>query len=294
MLLRHRLALLALLFLLPTPAFAWGTAGHQLIMARAIALLPAELRPFYEHAGPELKVRVVDPDTWRTAGWDEDAHHFLDFGVPEYGAFPFAALPRDYSDALARFGAASLKRNGLLPWRAAEEVANLRRAFDAVKRGSPYAYSDITLFSAVAAHYYQDATQPFHATDNYDGQKTGNTGIHARFESALLERFSDRLTLTPAPAAAFTSPRDAAFDLLLAGYQQIDGILAADTAAARDREFYDDAFYEALFTRVKPTLERQVSAAVTATASLIVTAWEQAGRPALTPDAPRAPQRIRR
>ncbi len=63
------------------------------------------------------------------------------------------------------------------------------------------------LFSAVASHYMQDAHQPFHASINYDGQLTGNNGIHARFERDLVERFESRLTIAPAPPSADRATR---------------------------------------------------------------------------------------
>src|SRR5436853_4051015 len=69
--------------LVPSPAFAWGTAVHRFIMERAIELLPPELEPFFVHFRDELVVRVVDPDMWRIAGWEDGPSHFLDFGVPE-------------------------------------------------------------------------------------------------------------------------------------------------------------------------------------------------------------------
>jgi hypothetical protein len=34
--------------LVPAPASAWGFAAHKLIMARAIELLPPELKPLFE------------------------------------------------------------------------------------------------------------------------------------------------------------------------------------------------------------------------------------------------------
>src|SRR5262249_9889056 len=123
----------------PAPAFAWGTAAHRFMVGRAIDLLPAELKPFFEHFRREIVVRVVDPDVWRTVGWDDDQNHFLDFGVPEFGAYPFTALPREYGDAIEKFGMATLKRDGLLPWRVAEEFGNLRRAFEGLTRGAAYA-----------------------------------------------------------------------------------------------------------------------------------------------------------
>jgi len=113
----------------------------------------------------------------------------------------------------------------LLPWREAEEFGNLRRAFEEFKREAPYTTSNVTLFSAVAAHYIQDAHQPFHATDNYDGQQTGNAGIHSRFERDLIERYESRLKLTPAPVKPMGSARDSAFEALLASYLLVDPLL---------------------------------------------------------------------
>src|SRR6476619_4761866 len=90
----------------PGSAFAWGFAGHKLIMRRAIELLPPELKPFFEKFKDEIVLRVVDPDLWRNVGWEDDPNHFLDFGAPELGPYPFAAFPRGQGAALEKFGAA--------------------------------------------------------------------------------------------------------------------------------------------------------------------------------------------
>jgi hypothetical protein len=293
----RRTLLVAALFtafvLSPGSAFAWGFAGHRLIMRRAIELLPPELKPFFVKYQDEVVVRVVDPDTWRNVGWDDDPNHFLDFGAREYGAYPFQALPREYGAALEKFGESTLKRNGLLPWREAEEFGNLRRSFEEFKRESPYTNSNVVLFSAVASHYIQDAHQPFHATENYNGQQTGNDGIHSRFERDLIERYQSRLTLTPAPVRMISSVRDAAFDALLASYRLVDPILKADKAAIGSGDAYDDTYFDRFFAAVKPVLEQQLSAAITASASVIVSAWEQAGRPTLRMTEARPVEKVR-
>lgn len=279
--------------LVPSSAFAWGFAAHRYIMRRAIELLPAELKPFYEHFRDEVVMRAVDPDLWRAAGWDENPHHFLDFGVSEYGRYPFAALPREYDAAIEKFGRATLKRNGLLPWREAEQFGNLRRTFEQFKRDTVYV-TDAVLFTAAAGHYIQDAHQPLHATNNFDGQLTGQNGIHARFEIELFERYESRLNITPAPAEPTMNIRDAMFDTLLASYQLVDPILKADQEATAGRETYDAAYYEKFFAAVRPLLEQQIAASITATASMIIGAWEQAGRPALRTTDARPVQRVRR
>jgi hypothetical protein len=286
-------AILALI-LVPTPAVAWGVLGHRIIMARAIDLLPPELKPFFVQHKDEIVVRVLDPDMWRVAGWPENPNHFLDFGVPEYGKFPFAELPRDYGEALRKFGRPVIERNGLLPWRFAEFFGQLQRGFEGFRRQAPYSVSDVILFSACGAHYIQDAHQPFHASDNYDGQLTGQRGIHARFERDLIERFEKRLKLSPAPPKPILNPRDAAFEVLLDSYRLVDGVLQADKAAVAGKEVYDDEYYEKFFTAVTPLLERRLSEAVTATAGMIVGAWEAAGRPQVLLREPRPLEKVAR
>lgn len=285
-------AAIALATLAPRPAHAWGFTGHRLIMARAIELLPPALKPYFERFRDEIVVRVVDPDQWRTVGWEDDANHFVDFGMPELGPYPFAGLPHDRDAAIEKFGVRVMDRVGYLPWREAEMFGNLRRAFEGFAKRSPYATADVALFAPVAAHYIQDAHQPFHASQNYDGQLTGNAGIHARFERDLVERFQSRLTLTPSAPAPAANPRELAFAVLLDSYTQVDAILQADTAAAAGKAFYDDDYFEKFFVRVKPILDRQLGRAITATASVIVGAWEAAGRPEVRTEDARPLQRV--
>jgi hypothetical protein len=280
--------------LMPAPAFAWGFAGHRYIMGRAIELLPPPLKAFFDHYRDEIVVRAVDPDLWRNVGWEEDPNHFLDFGAREYGEYPFTVLPRELGAAVEKFGMATVKRNGTLPWRAQELFGNLRRTFEGFARGSQYGPSDLILFSAVAGHYIQDAHQPLHATINYDGQQTGNTGIHARFERDLIEKFQSRLTVKPSPPTAITNARDRAFETLLASYKLVDPILKADTEAIGRKDTYDDEYFEAFFTRVKPILEQRLGEAIGATAGLIVGAWETAGKPALALEGARPVEKVRK
>ncbi|OFW27446.1 MAG: hypothetical protein A3H97_07455 [Acidobacteria bacterium RIFCSPLOWO2_02_FULL_65_29] len=269
------------LALAPSTASAWGFEAHRFITRRAIDLLPSALKPFFEQRREEIVLRVVDPDLWRNVGWPEDPHHFLDFGVKEYGVYPFAELPRDYGAALEKFGRATLERNGLLPWRTAEMFGDLRRTFEALRRQSPYTVSDTILYSAVMSHYVQDAYQPFHATDDYDGVQTGQRGIHSRFERDLFERFQSRLAVNPPPPRPVTSARESSFDTLLTSYQLVPAVLKADKDALVGRDAYDDQYFERFLANVGPLLERRLGEAISATVGFIVGAWEQAGNPVL-------------
>jgi hypothetical protein len=279
----------------PSSAYAWGAVAHRFIVQRAIELLPPEIKPFFEQHRDELVLRVNDPDLWRVAGFDEEVpNHQIDFGVDDYGPYPFTALPREYDLAVQKFGIATVRRHGTLPWRTMEEFGNLRRTMEAFRRNQLYANTNAVLFAAVLSHYVQDAHQPLHVHNNYDGQLTGQAGLHSRFESELFERFAPRLTLTPPPVRPFTSVRDFIFDVALSAHQQVAKILDADQEAVAGRDTYDDAYFEAFFLKIKPVLEQQLSAAITATAAVITQAWRDAGQPTLQATMQRPVQKVRK
>ena len=181
----------------PQPASAWGYDVHKFIMQRAIPLLPAEIRPFFNKFQTTIVEHAIDPDTWRTVGWEaETPRHFVDMDA--YGAYPFKELPHGYEQAVQKYGREFVERNGTLPWRTEEIYKKLVEAFT---QKAPYARENIKLFSSVIAHYTADAHVPFHAALNYDGQLTGQWGIHSRFESELFGRFKSTLQLRPGPSS---------------------------------------------------------------------------------------------
>src|SRR5262245_36863925 len=101
-------------------AEAWGFEAHKYILERAIALLPPEIRPFFEKHRVTIVEHAIDPDLWRTVGWDaeEGPRHYLDMDA--YGPYPFKDFPRDRDQAVKKFGLEMINKNGLLPWRAQE------------------------------------------------------------------------------------------------------------------------------------------------------------------------------
>jgi hypothetical protein len=282
---------LLLVLLFPHPTHAWGFEAHKFIIEKAIAILPPEIRPFFERYRVAVAEHSIDPDLWRTAGWDaeEGPRHFVDMDA--YGPFPFPGMPRDYDAAVKRYGAEFVKKNGLLPWRAQEMHAKLVEAF-MLKQA--YSRENIKLFASVVAHYLSDAQVPFHATLNHDGQLTRQWGMHSRFELELFERYRDRLRVAPAALVPITNIRDFAFDSLVTSFTHVQPILDADKAAVAGRDLYDDDYYAIMFQKVGPILEDRLSASAVAVASAIASAWEQAGRPALPPDQPRTPRKVRR
>jgi hypothetical protein len=286
-------AALVLSLLTPAPVLAWGAGAHRSLTRRVIELMPPELKPLFVRNQDEFVQRSNDPDLWRLLFEDEVPNHQIDFGVDDYGPYPFDALPRDYGAAVEKFGLATVRRHGTLPWRIQELYGALRRTFEGFARGQLYAEGNSILYAAALAHYVEDAHQPLHAHNNYDGQLSRQRGVHSRFESELFEKFEARLTITPPRPRRIASARDEAFAIAMDAYQLVPQILAADKAAIGARDTYDDVYFEAFFTRMKPLLEQQLSRAIAAAASLIVSAWEDAGRPQIRLGVPRPIQRVR-
>jgi hypothetical protein len=287
--------LVAVVLLVPAPAHAWGLEAHKFVMERAIALLPPELRPLFEKHRTAVVERAIDPDTWIIAGWEEERpHHFVDMDTEGFGKYPFAELPRDYTAAMAKFGAAKMRDAGTLPWTTEEMYGSLRRAFEALPRRGAFGQNDVILFSAWIAHYAADGHVPLHGVANYDGQLTQQWGVHSRWEAIMFERFRNQLTVAPMAIAPIHNPREFMFNALLQDTQLVPALLDADRKAIGDRDVYDDAYYQAFFAANKSVMERRLNDSIAAIAAMITGAWEAAGKPAVVLDPPATPQRRRR
>ena len=277
--------------LAPIPAGAWGFEAHKFIMGRAIALLPAHIRPFFEAARVPIVEHSIDPDLWRTAGWTEEGtRHYFDLDA--YGNHPFKDVPRDMDEAIKKHGIEFVNRNGTLPWRVVDIHRDLAEAF---RQRNVYARENIKFFASVLGHYVADAHVPFHTTLNHDGQLTQQAGIHNRFELEMFERYRNWIRISPRPVFKIPDARAYMFDTLTQSFVLVQPLLEADRLAAAGREHYDDGYYALFFGKSRPLLESRLSDSITAVASMITAAWVEAGRPSLPQLAPRpAPEKIRR
>lgn len=280
--------------LVPSPSQAWGFEAHKLIADRFISLLPPELRPLFEQRKAFIVERSVDPDLWRTAGFEEEPpRHFVDLDF--YGAYPFLELPHEYDRAIEKFGQDVVDQQGTLPWRTQEFYGRLRREFGSLtgKAPGPYALDNIVLFAAILAHYVSDGHVPLHSVVNYDGQLTEQRGVHGRWESELFERNRARLKVAPDSPKPITDPREFMFQTLLSSNKLAEGVLQSDKKAAQGREFYDDGYFDIFSAEQLGVLERRLNESITAVAGVIVGAWTEAGRPEVPVERPsREPRRI--
>lgn len=136
----------------------------------AVFILPGELIRFYKSNVQFLTEHAVDADKRRYSDTAEAPKHFID--ADRYGINPFDSIPQKWADAELKFSADLLKDNGIVPWQIERTYSSLVKAFK--ERDS----LRILRLSADLGHYVADAHVPLHTTENYNGQLSGQTGIH--------------------------------------------------------------------------------------------------------------------
>ena len=277
------LALLGLaLSLVPVPAAAWGFTGHRMIARKAVATLPDEMRPAFEGNADYLVEQAISPDLQRVGPSDPD--HFLDMDT--FGPDPLATVSRVEAETVARLGKDAAAR-GRVPWKIDEVYRGLVAAFRA--QDLPRALER----AGTLCHFIADAHVPLHATENYDGQLTGQRGIHSRWESDLVERNRLQLDALVQPTAAqhVDDPFAFALRVLRESYVHSLALLASDRESVTGKDLaetpeddrYDDEYYTRLYARESARLVARLGASASATGSLWRSAWEEAGRPVPRP-----------
>jgi hypothetical protein len=258
---------------LPSIAGAWGERIHDIVNRRAVDCLPDPARTAWASLASSLGAHAGDADHRKGRSSEEPPRHYIDIDL--YDTPPFDRVPRDREKLAGRLGDSSGRHWGVAPWAIEECYRMVVRSLELGDWGSAVAWA------ADLGHYVADTHQPLHCTLNYDGQRTGNRGVHLRFEVHLMNRHFDPASLRPCPTPQRPEegPLEACFDWIAAAYEGIEEILAADTAASTADPDHGDRYYGLLWQGTRGVAEAQVERAISDLAALYLAAWEEAGRP---------------
>ena len=269
----HLVAIAAAFALLPPVALGWGRNGNKLVVNKAIDILPAELREFFESNRALLSEHVTDPlDTIAKTATERHNHVLY---LDKYGRFPFDTLPRTYKAAVSKFGKSKLEANGVLPWQIGVYSQKLT---EAMKLGK---WEEAKLDAAILANYVAEAHDPFNTSEDFDGHLTGQAGINERFGTTLIDRYASFFPMRPSDAVYINDPTDYAFEACMVAHSGLETILLADRNSRRGQNSYNDEYYDHFYNQSAVMLIRQLSSAATDVGSYWMTAWVNAGRPAL-------------
>jgi hypothetical protein len=282
--------LVGICLLLSNKCFCWGFYGHKQINTYAVFLLPPAMMVLYKPHMDFLAEHAVDPDKRRYAVKAEGPRHYID--IDRYGKYPYPALPRKWSEAVAKFSEDSLVAHGIVPWWVQQVLLRLTDAFRQKHQAK------ILKLSAELGHYIADAHVPLHASSNHNGQLTGQTGIHGFWESRIPELLAEKeWDFFIGKAAYISSPGDFIWQRVLESAAAADTVLRVEKALSRsfpaDKRFafeernntvvrqYSAAYAIAYNKELRDMVERRMRQSVFAVASFWYTAWVNAGQPDL-------------
>ena len=265
---------LALIVALPSLAGAWGSATHHYIAQNYSKHLPPTMSGLAAYDAT-VDAHVTDPDTRKSTTPGESERHFID--IDTYSEFLAGAMPHDRAVLDAKYTYNFVENTGIVPWAIGEVVNTLTSQFAAQQ------WSSAALTIADLCHYVGDATQPLHCAKNYDGQLTGNNGIHSRYETTMMGLHIADLHTSPMTVAYYDSPVDAAFGIVSGSWSRVSDLLAADNAAkaAAGGSTSGTTYYNALWSNTQAFTRVRVDSATVATASMVYTAWMNAGHPTI-------------
>lgn len=257
---------------------AWGGVGHTYVAKLAVDSLPdSSLKTLFLLNKDWFAAASSHPDRWRNRPDSAEApRHFLDGERFGFGA-DLSKIPQDFAAVQKLRDYMKLRSDGMNPW-------TVRRIYQLlVLAMREKRWDDAMVQAAYLSHYVADAHVPFHATENYDGQlsEPSQKGIHARFESVMLEKSVAYSELKPGTITLQKDPVGAAFVILQASINEVPTILAADkkASAAAGGDTFADAYWSAFTPVAKPIAVKRLEKGGVALASLIASAWQEAGRP---------------
>lgn len=188
-------------------AFAWGERGHDIVTRVAVrnlnVLSDANLnltQPFTQRDHMLSHLSNTPDIVWRAkymSRADRDLNyptHFINLERVYDSVKSLEDIDSNYADYARKARDKGIEEPasvGTGPWRVLQlhglmtnslKVAGANKDRD----GHINAVNQALLYAGLMSHFVGDLANPHHTSANYDGQLTGNTGLHAYFESDVV------------------------------------------------------------------------------------------------------------
>jgi len=204
-LLRTTVSLLLFLFT-ANSVFAWGERGHDLVTRVAVQNLrelsndnSALVTPFAARDHMLAHLSNAPDIVWRApymSDVDRLANystHFINLERVYVGVASWKDVPSDYATYRKDSNAKQLEPTevGTAPWRVLQLYRELVVALKDVGKASTEndleeRVNEALLYAGIMSHFVADLANPHHTTANYDGQLSGQHGLHGYFESDVV------------------------------------------------------------------------------------------------------------
>lgn len=285
---KRNLLLIGLLMSLPYGLLSsppWGFFAHKKINKLAIYALPPEMIQFYKRHRIELENMAVLPDQRRYILDKEAARHYIDLDQYVISRIIFS----DWEQIKSQFPEDSIQKHGIVAWHIPIVYKNLKQAF--IKKDT----ISIIKLSAELGHYIGDAHVPLHTTSNYDGQKTGQTGLHSFWESRIPEILDSALEDWIGPAEYLSNIQKSAWEWVIDSNQEVAILIQKEKEISRQIPnnkkftfeqkgttlqktpslFYSKKYHQSLGNQI----EKRFNAAIKHVSDVWYSAWVDGGQP---------------
>jgi hypothetical protein len=167
---------------------SWGSVGHYKISNNVSLSFFQQMVQF--SAWPQyLADHASDADDRKDIDPTESPKHYID--IDNYAEFNlYHKIPQTWDSVVAAHGSIWVTSEGILPWATLATYDSLKNAI------MHYNWAKAMFFAADLGHYVGDGHMPLHITKNYDGQNTGNSGIHSRYESKMISGYNSYIVYT--------------------------------------------------------------------------------------------------
>lgn len=268
---------------------SWGYFAHYKINRLAVLTLPKSMAGFYKANIEFITEHAVSADKKRYVDSTEAPRHYLN--ADHYGKKPFTKIPQRWADAVVKYSEDSLNKQGTVPWTIQRTYYRLVNAFKA--------HDTLAILTASAnlGHYIADAHVPLHLTQNYNGQLTNQTGIHALFETRIPELFGNTYNYNVSKARYIENPLAEAFKICRTSFSEVDSVLRMERLLSRTYPSnkkmvrikrgnrmvtdYSVEYSRAYQKLLKGMVQRRMRSAILSIGNYWYSAWVDAGQPDL-------------
>jgi len=254
--------------------YGWGDQGHKIITDKGLHALPAKMKaftPWFDF----VVTHCVDPDNRKKDDKTEGPKHYID--IDYYKEYTNGYFQENFDSLGAIYGKDIVTKQGTLPW----ATQNTYNALVAAFKSHDAAKAKVMM--ADLAHYVGDASQPMHTTVNYDGQLSGQKGVHARYEIHMIAKYySDIVSRVQTGAVAPVNDlQKFVFDMIYESNDLLPIIMIADTAASDvTKKDFNEEYYRLLWFKTQFITVAELKTGSERLAALYYTAWLSAGSPA--------------
>ncbi len=217
----------------------------------------------------------IYPDLWKEADPAEGPRHYFepDRLAPDTDIRQLSPLE---ATALSSMGLRP-EEIGIAPWTIVDLLGKMTEAM----RTNDWLWA--ARCGATLGHYVADVHMPLHCTRNYNGQETGQHGIHTRFESDMTKAFFRPDQIAPAPTVYIEDPFRTVMEWTAHSASLVQDVLKADIIAKRSAagRIDTEGYYLKLWDITQETVNTQLENSITHLSSLWYTAWVNAGKPTI-------------